>query len=490
MNRLSMPWLSLILFAALPVRAEVVSFTAPAGQLDSVGADFVSSGWGQYVPDRSTPCFPDELREQHWEIIRANREALRLPPADRSMLVLFGWPLAAPGLDDFGYHGISNFVDQNAAFPNAILDYNCGARTYDQSSGYNHSGIDFFTWPWSWKKMADNAVHVVAAAPGVIVAKFDGNNDQSCGFANCNWNAVYVQHADGSTAWYGHMKRFSLTSKNVGESVAAQEYLGVVGSSGCSTGPHLHFEVYDSGGNLIEPYSGPCNSLNPTTWWASQRPYYDSAVNALTTGSAPPVFPSCPNQESPNEAIQFSSGSVIYFTAYYRDQRNANLSVYRILRPNGTTFSTWSHVPPDPHYAASFWWWSLPVSGPAGIWKFQVTFNSVVYEQPFAIGTVVGVEDLAVLPGRSGIFGSSPNPFNDATEVLFDLVRPSRATLDVYDLAGRNVRKLWGGELQSGRHSRVWDGRDERGTPLAAGVYFVRMKADGVEDTKKVTLER
>ncbi len=126
---------------------------------------------------------------------------------------------AAATLSDPGYHGISNFVDQNANFPNFLLDYNCGARTYDLSSGYNHSGIDFFTWPFGWYKMDMNQVEIIAAAAGTIVFKQDGNYDRNCGFGGGSWNAVYVQHSDNSESWYGHMKNGSTTSKKVGQTV-------------------------------------------------------------------------------------------------------------------------------------------------------------------------------------------------------------------------------------------------------------------------------
>lgn len=61
------------------------------------------------------------------------------------------WPLrAVASYTAAGYHGISNFVDLNPAGPNQLLDYNCGTRTYDLASGYDHAGIDFFTWPFGW----------------------------------------------------------------------------------------------------------------------------------------------------------------------------------------------------------------------------------------------------------------------------------------------------------------------------------------------------
>ena len=73
--------------------------------------------------------------------------------------VLFDWPLKqASGVTDPGYYGISNFVDQDTAFPGKVLDYNCGTRSYDQSSGYNHQGTDIFTWPFPRYKQVNDLV--------------------------------------------------------------------------------------------------------------------------------------------------------------------------------------------------------------------------------------------------------------------------------------------------------------------------------------------
>src|SRR5690606_3014667 len=111
------------------------------------------------------------------------------------------------------------------------------------------------------------------------------------------WNAVYVQHNDGSIAWYGHMKNGSVTTKNVGDMVSLGEVIGTDGSSGNSTGPHLHFEIYTTSSytQLIDPYSGTCNGMNAKRWWNTQIAYNYSGTNAVLTHSAEPVVvPACP----------------------------------------------------------------------------------------------------------------------------------------------------------------------------------------------------
>lgn len=348
-------------------------------------------GFGAYERP-SSPCLLPEQSAEIQAQIDASMVALgRLGefPGEPQPLVLLDWPLEAVGSAALGsgVHGISNFVDQDPAFPDSLLDYGCGARTYDLPSGYNHSGIDLFTWPLPWTWMDADEVHVVAAADGTIVLKSDGNFDESCGFGGGNWNAVYVLHADGSVAWYGHLKKGSLTTKAVGQQVSAGEYLGVVGSSGNSSGPHLHLELHDAQNGLVEPYAGPCNALNARTWWRAQRPYYDSSVNRLMIGTAPVSYPACPGREITHETETLARGAIGYFTAFYRDQLASQVSNYKILRPNGTTLRSWSHSTSTPHYAASWWWWSwvIPANAAPGTWTFQVSYQGRIYSKTFTV---------------------------------------------------------------------------------------------------------
>jgi murein DD-endopeptidase MepM/ murein hydrolase activator NlpD len=350
------------------------------------------SGGGVYEPGH-VPHLSPAQRQEIQQIIAANIDRLtaagQLPARQTESALTLTWPLSHtnPTGSDFGYHGISNFVDHNPLFPNQLLDYHCGNRSYDLPGGYNHSGTDFFLWPFPWNKMDAAEVAVVAAAAGLIIHKQDGYYDRSCSFTGQPWNAVYIRHADGSTAWYGHLKQGSVLTKSVGQTVAAGEYLGLVGSSGNSTGPHLHLELFDSGGQMLDPYAGSCNPTITASWWHEQRPYYDSAVNKLTTGSAAPHFPPCPANEVTHEQTVFAPGSTIYFTTYYRDQLGSQTSQYAIYMPNGHLYYQWSHNSNADHYDASYWWWwfSFGTAVPRGQWRFRVTFAGQTYDHYFYI---------------------------------------------------------------------------------------------------------
>lgn len=91
-----------------------------------------------------------------------------------------------------------------------------------------HKGIDF---------PVPKGTRVGAAAPGTTI--FAGWNSGGYG------NLVVVQHAFGYTTWYAHLSK---VTSWVGEKVSAGTRVGLVGSTGYSTGPHLHFEIrrYDT----------------------------------------------------------------------------------------------------------------------------------------------------------------------------------------------------------------------------------------------------
>lgn len=72
--------------------------------------------------------------------------------------------------------------------------------------------------------------------------------------------------------------------------------------------------------------------------------------------------------------------------------------------------------------------------------------------------------------------GAFPSPFATHVALTVDLTRPGRASLAVFDAAGRRVRALLDASLPAGSHPVRWDGRDEANRSVPAGVYFVRLE--------------
>lgn len=83
-----------------------------------------------------------------------------------------------------------------------------------------------------------------------------------------------------------------------------------------------------------------------------------------------------------------------------------------------------------------------------------------------------------------------PNPFSVATEFHLTLDAEAMVQVDVYDVAGRLVRRLGRSTLVAGPHRLTFDGRDDQGRPLSSGVYFYSVRADGVTQTRKLIIGR
>ncbi len=83
-----------------------------------------------------------------------------------------------------------------------------------------------------------------------------------------------------------------------------------------------------------------------------------------------------------------------------------------------------------------------------------------------------------------------PNPFNPETKIEFSQPTSERVSIMVYDLLGREVRRLIDASLEPGYHAVIWDGRDNTGSNVPSGMYFYRLASAGFSDTKKMLLLR
>jgi hypothetical protein len=89
---------------------------------------------------------------------------------------------------------------------------------------------------------------------------------------------------------------------------------------------------------------------------------------------------------------------------------------------------------------------------------------------------------------RFGFAGAMANPVRPGSQVLFSLDRAASVKLEVYDIQGRCLQRLFEGALPVGTHTSTWSGRDRDGHLLPGGLYFHRLSCEGRTETRKVLL--
>ncbi|MBR1483878.1 MAG: M23 family metallopeptidase, partial [Ruminococcus sp.] len=104
-----------------------------------------------------------------------------------------------------------------------------------EGRGYGHSGVDIAGPMFST---------IVAASSGTVVATYSGcvhnwGKEGDCGCGGSYGNYVMIDHGNGKMTIYGHLSSVGVSE---GQSVSAGQVIGQMGSTGHSTGSHLHFE--------------------------------------------------------------------------------------------------------------------------------------------------------------------------------------------------------------------------------------------------------
>jgi murein DD-endopeptidase MepM/ murein hydrolase activator NlpD len=424
-------------------------------------------------------CLPKSEEALIWQSIRENQNHLNKTNPSRlqnraQVHPLFIWPVRAKqGFNDYGYFTVQNLVDHNLANPNQLRDYNCGTRTYDFQGG-NHQGTDIILWPYPWRRMDEQVMEIVAAAPGTIISKIDGNLDRRClnngsGLAN----SIFVEHADGSIAWYLHFKSGSLTTKVVGDQVSAGEYLGTAGSSGSSDWPHVHFQVFDANGNLIDPWDGTCNSLNAgDTWWQNQLPYDVPSVNRICTKKTINDYYVCPNPEITFEADTFNIGDSLCLWAYTRDMALNSVFQINLYNPSNQNALNWSFTVPWATSPTSYVRWFYVVTNwwTQGWWKFEIVYNGNTYQHMFYMtGSAVGITENQQ---------QQPQVLQHGDELIFNHV--SNKQLSVYDIAGK---KIWDGKTLNSNNKSI------NTATWANGMYSIKITDHQSTAVKKVIIQ-
>ena len=100
----------------------------------------------------------------------------------------------------------------------------------------------------------------------------------------------------------------------------------------------------------------------------------------------------------------------------------------------------------------------------------------------------VDADDELILP-VSSLSQNYPNPFNPTTTISFSVTQTSPfVTIEIYNIKGQQVCTLVNEVFPAGRHSVLWDGRDDHGEPVSSGLYFYKLETGNFNAIKKMIL--
>jgi len=155
--------------------------------------------------------------------------------------------------------------------------------------------------------------------------------------------------------------------------------------------------------------------------------------------------------------------------------------------------------------APTFWLWDFgdatsdTVQHPTHTYTLVDTFTvTLITGNSCSRDTLIMVDAVRVagisavgeaVPSRYALEQNVPNPFNPMTTIYFELPEAANVRLQVFDISGRLIRNLLNGSsLGAGRQNVVWNGKDDSGQQVAAGVYFYHMSTGSFSETKRMVL--
>ena len=274
----------------------------------------------------------------------------------------------------------SNYVDVDPL--SGIEDFAGGSVSYDGHNAWDIGPADFTF------AEQDAGIELYAAADGVVSEVHDGEFDRNTVWQGQPANYVIIDHGSGWRTIYWHLRRDS-AAVNVGDAVQAGDFIGYMGSSGNSSGTHIHFilqhhrfsveMMYDIGTYMVDPL-----------------PYVFDSPALLETGITN-YTPDSHRQEQFSEVETYTqqSGQRVYSIGMYAGLAVGDSIGQVWKRPDGTIFNNVGFTLSG-QYSWSWWYWwrTLPSSPQVGTWTIEFTVNgSKVGEDTFEV-TVPGAAEI------------------------------------------------------------------------------------------------
>lgn len=163
------------------------------------------------------------------------------------------------------------------------------------------------------------------------------------------------------------------------------------------------------------------------------------------------------------------NGTLVTFSGVYPETLQYNIPF--------SLSASWWHLEPDDIYFAV---WLQTNKG---------TDKQIHQSENIEITVFNSVEETPSPVVSSGVFALGavyPNPFSDVSFIPVLVEKPAVISLKIFDLTGRAVRDLFSESLVENDIVLFWDGKDDSGAEMNAGIYRIQLTGDGFRDSKTI----
>jgi hypothetical protein len=120
-----------------------------------------------------------------------------------------------------------------------------------------------------------------------------------------------------------------------------------------------------------------------------------------------------------------------------------------------------------------------------GSWLVVATDGEFFKESNYGTSVEFLINGVALIPDVFTISQNYPNPFTSSTTIDYDVPQTQHIAIRIYDIRGRLIKTLMNEEQNAGYKSITWDGTNDDGEKVSAGVYFYQMHTSNGESFTK-----